>query len=46
MQSKTYGTLEAMDLLRPYDGELEYYPVSKEVNYPANNKADVIKPLS
>jgi len=45
LQSKTYESEEAMDQLKPYSGELEYYPVSKEVNYPANNKPNIIRPL-
>ena len=46
LKPKTYETAEAMNILKPYDGELEYYTVSNEVNYPTNNKPGIINPLS
>lgn len=33
-------------VLKPYDGELEYYPVSKEVGKVGNNSPDFIVPVS
>lgn len=36
---------ELQDLLQPYKGELECYPVSKEVGKVGNNSADFIVPI-
>lgn len=37
---------ELQSLLRPYDGELECYPVSKEVGKVGNNSPDFIVPVA
>ena len=35
---------EIQDLLRPYPGEMQAYPVSSAVNSPRNNTADLLQP--
>ncbi|PKY07452.1 DUF159-domain-containing protein [Aspergillus campestris IBT 28561] len=37
---------ELQAILKPYDGELEYYPVSKDVGKVGNNSPDFIVPVS
>jgi putative SOS response-associated peptidase YedK len=37
---------DALSLLKPYEGELEAYPVSTLVNRPANDVPECIEPLS
>jgi putative SOS response-associated peptidase YedK len=39
---KTVRTENALEILRPYEGELAAYPVSTLVNSPANDTADCI----
>lgn len=36
---------EIQDLLRPYPGEMQAYPVSSAVNSPRNNTADLLQPV-
>lgn len=35
-------TDKALNLLQPYAGEMDSYPISKEVNNPSNNSAEII----
>ena len=42
---KTVRTENALEILRPYEGELAAYPVSTLVNSPANDVRDCIEPL-
>ena len=43
---RTEWTKELQSLLKPYSGELECYPVSKDVGKVGNNSADFIIPLN
>jgi hypothetical protein len=43
---QTTWTPELQSMLKPYDGELECYPVSKEVGKVGNNSPDFIVPVN
>lgn len=43
--SDTSDTPLLKSLLVPYDGKLEAWPVSKKVNSPANNFAEILEPV-
>lgn len=43
---QTTWTPELQSILKPYDGELECYPVSKEVGKAGNNSPDFILPVN
>jgi len=42
---RSVRTENALEILRPYEGELAAYPVSKLVNSPANDVAECIEPV-
>ena len=42
---KTMRTGDALAILRPYEGELEAYPVSTLVNSPANDMPECVQPV-
>ncbi len=42
---KTVRTENALEILRPYEGELHAYPVSTLVNSPANDVPECVEPL-
>ncbi len=42
---RTTRTENALEILRPYQGELAAYPVSKLVNSPANDDVECIEPV-
>ena len=46
IKTRDTTTFEAINLLKPYRRELEFYPVSKFVNSPQNNSPLCIQPLN
>lgn len=45
LQTDRHGPESAVNLLKPYPGELEAYPVSRFVNSPLNNSTKCIRPI-